>query len=108
MNTTEARVELGALLQEILNRVSQESEYLTVDDVAVRLKCDRKTILNRMSSGIYLEGVHYHRPKGTNKAGKPWKCDPLFKWSAIVAWVEGQNDVEPAEIIPMRKGYGLR
>jgi Arm DNA-binding domain len=44
------------LLEEILRKVSQDGEYLTIDDVAARLKCGRKTILNRMSTGIYREG----------------------------------------------------
>ena len=101
-----------SLLQEILRRVGQDPEYLTIDEVATRLKCKRKTVINRMISGIYVEGVHYFRPAGTNKKGKPWRCDPLFKWSAIVAWVEGnhreQRKIEqPAGVIPMHKGYSL-
>jgi hypothetical protein len=79
------------LLEEILRRVSQDAEYLTIDDIAARLKCGRKTILNRMSAGIYREGVHYFRPEGTDKVGRRRHCDPLFKWSAIVAWVEGEK-----------------
>ena len=94
------------LLSEILRRVAQDQEYLTIDDVAARLKCSRKTIVNRISSGIYREGVHYFRPEGTDKNGKVWHCDPLFKWSAIVGWVEGQppkeNDTGGA--IPMSRG----
>ena len=104
----DARADIPTLLQEILKRVSLEQEYLSIDEVAARLKCNRKTIVNRMSSGIYREGVHYFRPEGTNKKGKPWHCDPLFKWSAIVAWVEGQERAECAGIIPMRKDYSLR
>jgi hypothetical protein len=100
--------DIGNLLQEILKRVSEEKEYFTIDEVAVRLKCSKRTILNRMSAGIYREGVHYFRPEGTDKTGKHWSCDPLFKWSAVVAWVEGQAEAERVEIIPMRKGYGLR
>jgi len=104
----ELRPDIGDLLQEILKTVSREQEYLTADEVAARLKCSKRTILNRMSSGIYREGVHYFRPEGSDKAGKRWSCDPLFKWSAIVAWVEGQAETESADVIPMRKGYGLR
>jgi len=97
-----------ALLQEILRRVSQDQEYLTIDEVAERLKCNRKTIINRMTAGIYREGVHYFRPEGTQKNGHRWRCDPLFKWSAVVAWVEGQKQIEQSQVIPMRKDYGLR
>jgi hypothetical protein len=99
---------IGALLQEILKRVSHEQEYLTIDEVAARLKCSRRTIANRVSAGIYQEGVHFFRPEGMTKSGKPWHCDPLFKWSSIVAWVEGEDRAAGADIIPMRKGYGLR
>lgn len=96
------------LLAQFLRRIAQDQEYLTIDEVAARLKCKRKTILNRMTAGIYREGVHYFRPEGTDKNGRRWHCDPLFKWSAVVAWVEGQTRTESADIIPMRKGYGLR
>src|SRR5678816_3138657 len=108
---SEAQPNIGGLrlLEEILKRVSQDTEYLTIDDVAARLKCNRKTIVNRISAGIYREGVHYFRPQGIDRKGKPWHCDPLFKWSAIVAWVEGQDAKAPKTesrgIIPMRKGY---
>lgn len=96
----EIRTDIEALLRELLRRVAQDQEYLTVDEVAARLKCNRKTILNRISAGIYREGVHYFRPEGTNKSGKRWHCDPLFKWSAVVAWVEGRNP----EASPERPG----
>lgn len=89
-----APANIATLFQEILKRVSQNREYLDIDEVAVRLKCNRKTIINRMSAGVYLEGVHYFRPAGTDGKGKPWKSDPLFKWSAIVAWVEGEEKRE--------------
>ena len=100
---------IAVVLDEILKRVSQETEYLTIDDVAARLKVNRKTIVNRMSSGVYLEGVHYFRPAGTDRRGKAWHCDPLFKWSAIVEWVEGQKakGEQAAGAIPMRKNYSL-
>lgn len=106
MNTA---ADIEKLLQEILRRIAVEQEYLTIDEIAARLKCDRKTILNRMSSGIYREGVHYFRPEATKKNGDRARCDPLFKWSAVVAWVEGREakPEQPAGVIPMRKGYSL-
>lgn len=97
-----APANIETLLDEILRRVSQDGEYLTIDDVAARLKCGRKTILNRMSAGIYREGVHYFRPQGTDKAGRRRHCDPLFKWSAIVAWVEGNSKEDhPGMVFPV-------
>ena len=106
----DSRTDIEHLLHEVLRRVQLEQEYLTIDEVAARLKCDRRTVLNRMSAGIYREGVHYFRPRGTAANGKAWRCEPLFKWSAIVAWVEGQEkqEAENAGVIPMRKGYSLR
>lgn len=100
--------QLESLLQEILRRIAQDREYLTIDEVAIRLKCNRKTVINRISAGIFREGVHYFRPEGTDKSGKPWHCEPLFKWSAVVKWVEGEQP-KPAQsgVIPMHKGYSL-
>ncbi len=95
---------IGALLQEILKRVSAEQEYLTVEEVAARLKCKPRTVINRMSLGVYREGVHYFRPAGTDKHGKRWHCDALFKWSAVVAWVEAQPADERLDGVPMARG----
>jgi hypothetical protein len=52
------------------------AEYLTIDEVAVRLKIKSKTVRNKMSAGIFKKGVHYFHPKGLG---------PRFKWSAILA-----------------------
>jgi hypothetical protein len=71
-------------------------EYLTVDEVAARLKLKRKTVLNKMSSGVFLKGVHYFSPAGIG---------PRFKWSAVQAWLAGKPQDEAA--IPMRRGYDL-
>jgi len=102
--------EVSALLQEILKRVSVDQEYLTIDEIAARLKCNKKTILNRIAEGVFREGVHYFRPTGVKTSGKhagdKWSCEPLFKWSAVVAWVESKEQ-KPAKagVIPMRNGY---
>jgi len=90
--------------REILKRVSLEQEYLTIDEVAARLKCSRRTVINRMASGVYREGIHYFRRKAECKNGRRTHCDPLFKWSAIVAWVEAQPIGEQSNGIPMSKG----
>jgi hypothetical protein len=69
-------------------------EYVTVAELAARLKLSKKSIRNKIASGDFRLGVHYFRPKG---------MAPRFKWSAIVAWMErGDND------IPMARGYSLR
>lgn len=57
-------------------------EYLTVTEVAAMLKCQRKTIANKMAAGIFRLGVHYFRRPGFH---------PLFKRSAIVQLIEGRE-----------------
>ena len=101
---SEIQKNVGELLQEILKRVSVEQEYLTINEVALRLKCSPKTVINRMSTGIYCENVHYFRPAGIDKNGKRWHCDALFKWSAIVEWVEHHPESEQPDAIPMSRG----
>ena len=76
-------------------------EYLTIDEVAARLKIKPKTVRNKMSAGIFKKGVHYFHPKGLG---------PRFKWSAIVAWLEGKDSPEnqnDLDRIPMARGYFL-
>lgn len=77
-------------------------EYLTIAEVAVRLKIKPKTIKNKMAAGIFQRGVHYYSPQGLG---------PRFKWSAVVAWLEHSEEpaiqvIEPAGI-PMARGYDL-
>jgi hypothetical protein len=67
-----------------LGRQSVE-EYLTITELAARLKIKPKTIKNKMALGIFQKGVHYFSPSGLG---------PRFKWSAVVAWLE-QCDGEP-------------
>jgi hypothetical protein len=69
-------------------------EYLTIAELAERLKLSKKSVRNKIASGDFRGGVHYFRPKG---------MAPRFKWSAIVAWVE-----DGAIEIPMARGYALR
>ncbi|MBI4489182.1 MAG: helix-turn-helix domain-containing protein [Deltaproteobacteria bacterium] len=75
-------------------------EYLTIDEVAVRLKLSPKTIKNKMASGIFRRGVHYFSPRGLR---------PRFKWSAVQAWLEEKDQPGQQEegLIPMARGYFL-
>ena len=43
------------------NRTVSE-EYLTIEELAARLKVKPKTIKNKMASGIFRRGVHYFSP----------------------------------------------
>jgi len=76
-------------------------EYITIDELATRLRLSRKTIKNKMASGVFVKGVHFFSPNGMG---------PRFKWSAIVSWLERGEHPQPsngADPIPMAKGYYL-
>jgi len=75
-------------------------EYLTIAELAVRLKIKPKTIKNKMAAGIFQKGRHYFSPQGLG---------PRFKWSAVVDWLEQQCEPEQQELdsIPMARGYIL-
>src|SRR5262244_3023907 len=74
-------------------------EYLTIGEVAARLKVKPKTVRNKMASGVFRKGVHYIRPKGFGTR---------FKWGAVVALLESEETGTPEEnAIPMARGYHL-
>jgi hypothetical protein len=76
-------------------------EYLTISELAPRLKLSQKSIRNKMASGIFRRGVHYFSPGGIG---------PRFKWSAVVQWLEqGETAVDESnEPIPMPRHYRIR
>jgi len=76
-------------------------EYLTISELAERLKLKPKTVKNKMASGIFIKGVHYFSPVGLG---------PRFKWSAVVAWLERGNQTErnEGESIPKSRIFGAR
>jgi len=39
-------------------------EYLTIAELAARLKVKPKTIKNKMALGVFKKGVHYFSPPG--------------------------------------------
>ena len=73
-------------------------EYLTIAELADRLKLKPKSVKNKMAAGIFKRGVHYFSPAGIG---------PRFKWSAVVAWLEqdrtGQDEI--GDMIPMPRSY---
>ena len=73
-------------------------EYLTIAELAARLKLTPKTIKNKMASGIFKKGIHYFSPRGMR---------PRFKWSVIQDWLEGKEEATETGI-PMAKGYMLK
>ena len=58
-------------------------EYLTVAELAGRLKLKPKTVRNRMHDGTWRRGEHWFSPPGIS---------PRFRWSAIMRWLEGHDD----------------
>jgi len=75
-------------------------EYLTITELAARLKVKPKTVKNKMAAGIFRKGVHFFSPPGLG---------PRFKWAAVVAWLEQSQEPEadPDDSIPMARGYSL-
>jgi hypothetical protein len=57
-------------------------EYLTVADVAARLKLTPKTVRNRMYDGTWQRGEHWFSRRG---------IAPRFRWSALVRWLEAED-----------------
>lgn len=75
-------------------------EYLTIAEIATRLKLSPKTIRNKMASGELVRGVHYFKRKGMT---------PRLKWSRVQVWLE-ETDESPHEMaaIPLKRGSLLR
>ena len=75
-------------------------EYLKIKDLAQRLGFSPKSIRNKMAEGTFRKGVHYFSPSGIG---------PRFKWSAVVEWLERNDDstAPDEDSIPMARGYKL-
>ena len=68
-------------------------EYLTTEELSVRIKYDVRTIRERLMDSVLLEGVHYFRPFGGRKI--------LFIWDAI------QSDMKKAARRPANLMIGI-
>lgn len=87
--------------QSSVTDMNHGEEYLTISEVAARLKLTPKTVRNKMAAGVFRKGVHYVRPKGLGTR---------FRWGAVVAWLEQHETAMLDEIvdgIPMARGYRL-
>lgn len=71
-------------------------QYLTIAEAASLLRIDQQTMRNKISLGIFREGVHFFRPRGSR---------PLFKRQALEDYVEGR-EAQPAGMV-MAAGYEL-
>lgn len=52
-----------------------EEEFLTTDELSLRIKYDARTIRERLKDSVLLENIHYFRPFGGRKI--------LYIWTAI-------------------------
>jgi hypothetical protein len=72
-----------------------ESELLTTEELAARIKYDVRTIRERLKDSVLLEGVHYIRPFGGRKI--------LFVWERIRT--DMAKPTSPSRVaIPMANG----
>jgi hypothetical protein len=70
------------------------AQYLTTEELSLRIKFDPRYIRERLKGRVFREGVHYIRPFGGRKL--------LFIWEAIEqVMVKPPSDPGP---IPLRKG----
>ena len=72
----------GSLKQRGSGGSRPDEEYLTVTELAARLKLAPKTVRNRMHDGTWRRGVHWVSPRGIS---------PRFRWSAVMRWLEGKD-----------------
>ena len=68
--------------------------YLTVEELAKRIKYDARYIREELKDRVFVEGVHYIRPFGRKI---------LFIWEAIEAQMESQQGAVGAGI-PLSRG----
>jgi hypothetical protein len=70
----------------------QPKPYLSVEELAQLTPWSGQAIRTMMSRGILCEGVHYFHVRRR----------PVFKWEAIVAFIERRDVESPA--VPLLRG----
>lgn len=79
-----ARLALPAATQQL----PTEPEYLSIQQLCVRIPYREQTIRNLMTAGELIEGVHYHRRRRR----------VMFDWPALQTWItKRDSDVEKPE-----------
>ena len=73
--------------------------YITTTELSRRLCWSARTIRDKIAEGVFREGVHFFQPPG---------CHRLWKWPAVVAWVEGKEGkvIDDDESIRLAHGGG--
>ena len=59
-----------------------EREYITTREVAARLRWSRRTVREKIRTGVFRRGVHFFEPAHTRR---------FWRWSSVVAWVESEG-----------------
>ena len=75
--------------------MTENDEYLTLEQLAARLGWEPKTIQNKIAKGVFKKGIHY--------AEAP-ELPRLFKWSAIIDLYEW----DPEPDVPMARRYKMK
>jgi hypothetical protein len=75
-----------------------DTELLTTDELASRIKYDVRTIRERLKDSVLIEGIHYFRPFGGRKI--------LYRWDAIQRDMMMASVARPTGMsaIPMANG----
>lgn len=66
-------------------------EYINAEELSLRIKEKKQTIYNRIYKKEFILGIHYVKPT-------PKKL--LFKWNAIISWLEGSSQAIETRQIP--------
>lgn len=77
-----------------------QSELLTTDELAARIKYDSRTIRERLKDSVLIEGVHYIRPFGGRKI--------LYVWDQIARDMAKASAESAVSGIPMANGGVVR
>ncbi len=74
--------------------------YLSVKEAAEELGWKPKTLRNKMSAGIFRQGIHYIKRKGIR---------PRFIRGSLEAWLEGnENDVSQPDVPQAKRGRSAK
>ena len=60
--------------------VAAPEEYLSIAQLMTRIPLKLQSIYNAIHRGTFVLGIHYLKPGGNGH--------PVFKWSAVKAWLE--------------------
>jgi len=74
-------------------------EYLHIEQLAELTPWSESAIRTMMSRGLFKEGVHFFKPQGH-------RGRTIFKWSAVVSYIECQVRGAPNDDVPIEFAHG--